>query len=53
MPERQSLCYLQRSRAFTVAFTSENENDDQKKFTPPLAIDPEFFHCEFANPCTV
>jgi hypothetical protein len=27
------------------------KDDDTNKFTPPLAIDAEFSHRAFANPC--
>jgi hypothetical protein len=34
------------------AFTAEKlKEDDKKKLTSQLAIDSEFFHCGFANPC--
>jgi hypothetical protein len=28
-------------------------DDNQKKFIPQLAIDTEFFHSVFVNPCTM
>jgi hypothetical protein len=28
-------------------------DDNQNKFIPQLAIDTEFFHRAFANPCTM
>jgi hypothetical protein len=43
---------LQMRRAFIAAFTSEKTMDDnQKKFIPQLAINTDFFHSAFVNPC--
>jgi hypothetical protein len=37
-----------------VASTSEKMKDEnQKKFIPHWAIDTEFFHRAFANPCAM
>ncbi len=52
MTVRQFLRNLQTRGAFIAAFTSEID-DNQKKFIPPLAIDNEFFHSVFFNPCTM
>jgi hypothetical protein len=54
VPVRQSLHNLQRRGAFIAAFTRENRWMTIKKRLfriPQLAIDTEFFHRTFANPC--
>ncbi len=44
---------LQMRGAFIATFTSEKRwDDDQKKFILQVAIDTEFFHRAFVNPCT-
>jgi hypothetical protein len=49
MPVRHYLCYFKRRGEFIANFLIEK----LKKFTQPLAIDSEFFHLAFANPCTM
>jgi hypothetical protein len=33
------------------SYKRKTMDDNQKKFIPQLAIDTEFFHCTFVNPC--
>jgi hypothetical protein len=42
VPVRHSLSHFQRCGAFISDFPNE-------KFTPPLEIDPKFFHCAFVQ----
>jgi hypothetical protein len=42
---RYSLSNSQRCGAFITDFPIEKS----KKFTPPLAINPNFFHCAFSQ----
>jgi hypothetical protein len=51
------ICLKVRSSAGTVqsmhmgSYKRKTMDDNQKKFIPQLAIDTEFFHSAFVNPC--
>jgi hypothetical protein len=50
------IVYAQYTNALSILrgfYKLKTMDDDQKKFIPPLAIDTEFFHCLFANACTI
>ncbi len=53
MPVRQ-FCVIYKARSIHSGFYKwKTIEDNQKKFIPPLSIVVEFFHCLFANPCTM